>query len=56
MKHQNSCGPHWGKLVHQLHGVVTFAYDLRFRRVISHWKGSFEKYTLGHQTLTPSIV
>jgi hypothetical protein len=39
MKRQKSCGPHWGKLVHQLPGVVTFAYDLHFRRTIAHWKG-----------------
>jgi hypothetical protein len=45
-----------GKLVPQLPGVVTFAYDLRFRRVIAHWKGIFENYTLFHQTLTLSIV
>jgi hypothetical protein len=35
-----------GKLVPQLPGVVTFAYDLCFRHVIAHWKGIFEKYTL----------
>jgi hypothetical protein len=39
MKRQKSCGPRLGKLVHQLPGVVTFAYDLRFRRVIARWKG-----------------
>jgi hypothetical protein len=39
MKRQKSCGPCLGKLVHQLPGVVTFAYDLRFRHVIAHWKG-----------------
>jgi hypothetical protein len=38
MKHQKSCGPCLGKLVHQLPGVVTFAYDIRFRRVIARWK------------------
>jgi hypothetical protein len=36
---QKSCGPRLGKLVHQLPGVVTFAYDLRFRRMIARWKG-----------------
>jgi hypothetical protein len=41
MKRQKSCGLHLGKLVHQLPGVVTFAYDLRFRRVIARWKGIF---------------
>jgi hypothetical protein len=30
-----------GKLVPQLPGVVTFAYDLHFRHVIAHWKGVF---------------
>jgi hypothetical protein len=49
MKRQKSCGPRWGKLVHQLPGVVTFAYDLCFRRVIARWKGIFENYTLCHQ-------
>jgi hypothetical protein len=34
-----------GKLVHQLPMVVTFAYNLRFRRTIAHWKGLFEDYT-----------
>jgi hypothetical protein len=38
MKRQNSCGPRLGKLVHQLPGVVTFAYDLCFRRMIDRWK------------------
>ena len=35
-----------GKLVPQLPGVVTFAYDLRFKRMIARWKGIFKKYTL----------
>jgi hypothetical protein len=43
MKHQKSCGPRLGKLVHQLPGVVTFAYDLCFRHTIAHWKGITEK-------------
>ena len=43
MKRQNSCEPRLGKLVHQLIGVVTFSYDLRFRRVIAHWKGIVEE-------------
>jgi hypothetical protein len=38
MKHQNSCGPHLGKLVHQLP-----AYDLRFRCTITRWIGINEK-------------
>jgi hypothetical protein len=31
------------KLVPQLPEVVTFAYDLRFRHVIAHWKGYFRE-------------
>ena len=44
MKCQKSCGPHLGKLVHQAPGVVTFAYDLRFRRMIARWKDLSENY------------
>jgi hypothetical protein len=47
MKCQKSCGPRLGKLVHQLPGVVTFAYDLRFRRVIARWKGIIEEIHFG---------
>ena len=47
MKRQKSCGPRLGKLVHQLPGVVTFAYDLRFRRVIARWKGIVEDIHFG---------
>jgi hypothetical protein len=43
MKRQNSYGPHLGKLVHQLLGVVTFAYNLYFRRMIARWKGIIEE-------------
>jgi hypothetical protein len=43
MKRQKSCGPRLGKLVHQLPGVVTFAYDLRFRRMIARWKDIIEE-------------
>jgi hypothetical protein len=43
MKRQKSCGPRLGKLVHQLPRVVTFAYDLHFRRTIARWKGLTEK-------------
>jgi hypothetical protein len=32
-----------GKLVPQLLGVVTFAYDLCFRHVIARWKGIFRE-------------
>jgi hypothetical protein len=43
MKRQKSCGPRLGKLVHQLPGVVTFAYDLCFRHTIARWKGLTKK-------------
>jgi hypothetical protein len=43
MKRRNSCGPRLGKLVHQLPGVVTFAYNLCFRRMIARWKGIIEE-------------
>ena len=47
MKRQKSCGPHLGKLAHQLPRVVTFAYDLRFRRMIARWKGIIEEINFG---------
>ena len=47
MKRRKSCGPHLGKLVHQHPGVVTFAYDLRFRRVIARWKGIVKEIHFG---------
>jgi hypothetical protein len=43
MKCQKSCGPCLGKLVHQLLGVVTFAYDICFRCMIARWKGIIEE-------------
>jgi hypothetical protein len=43
MKRQKSCGPRLGKLVHQPPGVVTFAYDFHFRRVIACLKGIIEE-------------
>jgi hypothetical protein len=49
MKRQKSCGPRLGKLVPQLPGVVTFAYDLHFRHVIAHWKGISEEIHFGAQ-------
>jgi hypothetical protein len=56
MKHQKSCGPRLGKLVHQLPGVVTFAYDLHFRRVIDRWKGIAEEIHFGGSIfLYPSL-
>ena len=56
MKHQKSCGPRLGKLVHQLPGVVTFAYDLRFRRVIAHWKGIVEEIHFGDSIIPSAII
>jgi len=47
MKCQKSCGTRLGKLLHQLPGVVTFAYDLRFRRMIARWKGIIEEIHFG---------
>jgi hypothetical protein len=49
MKRQKSCGPRLGKLVHQLFRVVTFAYDLCFRRMIAHWKDLSEDYNILHK-------
>jgi hypothetical protein len=56
MKRQKSCGPHLGKLVHQLPGVVTFAYDLRFRRVIACWKGIVEEIHFGGSIMPSDII
>jgi hypothetical protein len=42
MKRQNSCGPRLGTLIHQFLEVITFAYDLHFRRMIARWKGIIE--------------
>jgi hypothetical protein len=44
MKRQKS---HWGKLVHQFPGVVTFAYDLHLECMIARWKGIDEEFHLG---------
>jgi hypothetical protein len=56
MKRQKSCGPRLGKLVHQLPGVVTFAYDLRFRRVIARWKGIIEEIHFGGLIMPLDII
>jgi hypothetical protein len=53
MKCQKSCGPHLCKLVHQLPEVVTFAYDLRFRCMIAHWKGIVEEI---HSKIPSTII
>jgi hypothetical protein len=56
MKHQKSCGPRLGKSVHQLPGVVTFAYDLRFRHTIAHWKGIIEEIHFGGSIMPLDII
>jgi hypothetical protein len=56
MKCQKSCGPHLGKLVHQLLGVVTLAYYLRFRHVISHWKGIIEEIDFWGSIMPLAII
>ena len=56
MKHQKSCGPRLGKLVHQLPWVVTFAYDLRFRHVIARWKGIIEEINFGGSIMPLAIT
>ena len=56
MKRQKSCGPRLGKLVRQLPGVVTFAYDLRFRRVIARWKGIVEEIHFGGSIMPLAII
>jgi hypothetical protein len=56
MKRQKSCGPRLGKLVHQLPGVVTFAYDLRFRRVVARWKGIVEEIHFGGSIMPSAII
>ena len=56
MKHQKSCGPRLGKLVHQLPGVVTFSYDLCFRRVIARWKGIIEEIHFGASIMPLAII
>jgi hypothetical protein len=56
MKRQKSCGPRLGKLVHQLLGVVTFAYDLRFRRMIARWKGIIEEIHFGDSIMPLDII
>jgi hypothetical protein len=56
MKRQNSCGPRLGKLVHQLPGVVTFAYDLHFRRMIARWEGIFMEIHFEGSIMPSSII
>jgi hypothetical protein len=56
MKRQKSRGPRLSKLVHQLHGVITIAYDLRFRRVIARWKGIVEEIPFGGSIMSLAII
>jgi hypothetical protein len=56
MKHQKSCGPRLAKLVHQLLGVVTFSYDLCFRRMIARWKGIIEEIHFGGSIISLDII
>ena len=56
MKRQNSCGPRLGKLVHKILGVVTFAYDLRFRSMIARWKGIIKEIHFGASIMYLSII
>jgi hypothetical protein len=48
--------PRLGKLVHQLPRVVTFAYDLRFRRVIARWKGIVDEIHFGGSIIPLDII
>jgi hypothetical protein len=56
MKRQKSCGPRLGKLVHQLPGVVTFAYDLHFRGMIARWKDLSEAYNAQEKITSLDII
>ena len=56
MKHQKLCGPHLGKLVHKLLGVVTFAYDVHFRCVIARLKGIAEEIHFGGLIMPLAII
>jgi hypothetical protein len=56
MKPQKSCGPHLGKSVHQLPGVVTFAYDFFFRRTLARWKGIVEEIHFGGSIMPSNII
>ena len=56
MKRQNSCGPRLGKLVHQLPGFVTFAYDIRFRRMIARSKAIIKEIHFGGSILPLATI
>ena len=46
MKHQPFYLPRSGKLVTQLPGGITFAYDLRLGRLRDHWKCLAKEYNV----------
>jgi hypothetical protein len=56
MKCQNSCGLCLLKLVDRLPRVVTFVYDLRFRRMIARWKGIIKDINFGGSNILLSIT
>ena len=56
MKRPKSCWSHLGKSVHQLPGVVSFAYDLHFKRTIAHWKGIVEEIHFGGSIMPLAII
>ena len=56
MKREKSFGPRLGKLVYQLPGIVTFAYNLHFRRVIARWKGIVEEIHFGGSIMPSTII
>ena len=56
MKCQKSCGPRLGNLVHQFPEVVSFAYDLCFRRMIARWKGVVEEIHFGGSMMPLAII
>jgi hypothetical protein len=56
MKCQKSCAPRLGKLVHQLPRVVTFAYNIRFRRMIARWKGIIKEINCEGSIMPSNIV
>jgi hypothetical protein len=49
-------GPVWVSWCINFSGVVTFAYDLRFRRVIARWKGIVEEIHFGGSIMPLAII
>jgi hypothetical protein len=56
MKCQKSCRPHFGKSVHQLPGVVTFAYNICFRCTISYFKGIIDEIHFGGSIIPLKVI